>query len=153
MYCSGLYTCINSVFKSDSSYIGLVNQRTVSHSDGGGTMGFYNASIFSNHNNIDISLTRYYGGYGLNVCCTTGDDTCIITCYGMSYACINVNSANSEYNVYKVCNDGDDQLCQVTKDIILNDKFSYGYLATQLNSLLKDEYNYALLPIYINGLC
>ena len=143
-YCSGLYSCINALVQSDSSYSNYVVQRTFYFSSGG-VLSLYNATIKSNHNKIIIRMQGYYGGYNSTTYCHV-DDTCTMKCFGLG--CLNTRTHAGDVNspVYKVCFDEDDELCAVTMNTIVNDSFTYDYLATQMNTMLKDEYNFTLFP-------
>ena len=165
MECAGTYSCIKSVFKSQSSTSGYTNSRLITMYCEG-TFDFYGSTIYSNGNDYRLLLYGYYSGYGLTIYCTDQDDTCTLLCVGLS--CLNTTCISSSVNANgcdKQCLYNDDLQCQQTKDLLLLNNItrnsinsnnsnnsnstavSFDYMAYFLNDLLGKYYNLSILPI------
>ena len=81
--CSAFKSCNNVTIRSESTYSSFYssNVRRIMGSNYGVFNGF-NSSIYSNGNDVVLTLNGYYSGYGLSVYCTNKYDTCSIYCYG-----------------------------------------------------------------------
>lgn len=159
-FCLGLYSCINSIFRSQSSLTnGYENSRSISIFTGA-AFDLYNSTVYANGNDYKIYLRGYYSGYGLTVYCADEYDTCTVYCVGLS--CLNTTcvSGDTTNNVCsKTCLEDDDTQCLATKDLIdlyndssnYNGSSSFDFIADYLNSMLENEYGLTILPTNNNS--
>ena len=89
--CVATKSCVNMRLNSSSTYVPYYksNYRTIT-GFAGGVFSTFNTTIYSNGNNIQLTMGGYYDGYGLNIHCTHSYDECIIGCYGN--ACVGITT-------------------------------------------------------------
>ena len=141
--CSAFKSCNNITIWSESTYSSFYysNIRRITGSNYGVFSGF-NSSIYSNGNDVVLTLNGYYSGYGLTIHCTNKYDTCSIYCYGN--ACVGLTlDCGSDTQCTQSCKDSS---C-IEYDSFDNNDLQSDSMVYQINSeigVFDTQYN--ILP-------